>query len=239
MKHTKLLIMGALHAEIVGVAEQVAASYSPAAVVACGVGPLRAARTARLHIETHDPQALLIVGSCGALDSAIPIGTVVVADEVMADEVIADEVMANAYVNADAAKSGTSGDMSIQGTSSHQLRSSAGLRDAMVSAARRLPTEVIAGRLLTWPVPVADSSLREELHRRYAAVAVDMESMAIATVAVQQGIPWAAARVVVDLADERLGHNPDRAIRAALTARTLAGLVGVMPPLESTWGSAG
>lgn len=67
------------------------------------------------------------------------------------------------------------------------------------------------GRLLTRAASVGSVEDKAELFRTTGAVAVDMESAAIAGVAEQHGVPFLAVRVVVDSAGDVLPH----AVRAA------------------------
>jgi adenosylhomocysteine nucleosidase len=75
----------------------------------------------------------------------------------------------------------------------------------------------IDGRVATSTAPLAQAASavtspeqKLEMHRRTGAGAVDMESAAVAKVAISAGIPWIAVRVVVDTADVRL---PEAALR--------------------------
>ena len=60
--------------------------------------------------------------------------------------------------------------------------------------------DVSTSALLSVVRPITSAEEKRELHRRTAAGAVDMESAAIAAVAIQSGISFLAVRVVVDAA---------------------------------------
>jgi adenosylhomocysteine nucleosidase len=68
-----------------------------------------------------------------------------------------------------------------------------------------------SGRLLTAAKSVGSIEDKAELFRTTGAVAVDMESAAVAEVAEQHGIPFLAVRVIVDSASDVL----PRAVTAA------------------------
>jgi hypothetical protein len=70
---------------------------------------------------------------------------------------------------------------------------------------------VIEGTLLTRATPVAATDAKAELFRRTGAVAVDMESAAVAEIAVAHELPFMAIRVVVDTAHDTL---PDALVQA-------------------------
>jgi adenosylhomocysteine nucleosidase len=71
--------------------------------------------------------------------------------------------------------------------------------------------EARSGRLLTTAKSVGSVEDKAELFRTTGAVAVDMESAAIAEIAEQHGLPFLAVRVVVDSAADTL----PRAVTAA------------------------
>src|SRR5262249_17149324 len=64
--------------------------------------------------------------------------------------------------------------------------------------------EARAGRLVTTAKSVGSVEDKAELFRTTGAVAVDMESAAVAEVAEQHGLPFLAVRVVVDSAADSL-----------------------------------
>ncbi|SJM89423.1 Hopanoid-associated phosphorylase [Crenothrix polyspora] len=71
---------------------------------------------------------------------------------------------------------------------------------------------VHAGCLLTTPHIVAPSKDKKQLHLKTGAIALDMESVAIAKVAQQHGVPFLAIRVIADSVNTSL----PRAINNAL-----------------------
>ena len=63
---------------------------------------------------------------------------------------------------------------------------------------------VIGGLVLSSPVAIDATERKRELFRQTGAVAVDMESAAIARVAAEHGLPFIALRVIVDTAADSL-----------------------------------
>jgi adenosylhomocysteine nucleosidase len=62
----------------------------------------------------------------------------------------------------------------------------------------------ISGSILTTPRFIPDQSEKNDLFRRHNALAVDMESMAVAGEASAHGVPHLALRVISDTADQTL-----------------------------------
>jgi hopanoid-associated phosphorylase len=74
---------------------------------------------------------------------------------------------------------------------------------------------VARGPLLTSPRAIASIEAKSALFRQSGAVAVDMESYAIAQVALEAGLPFLAVRVIVDGAGDSLPHAVAAAADAA------------------------
>jgi hopanoid-associated phosphorylase len=71
---------------------------------------------------------------------------------------------------------------------------------------------VHTGCLLTTPQLVASSKDKKQLHLKSGAVALDMESVAIAKVAQQHALPFLAIRVIADSVDTSLPHAVNKAL---------------------------
>jgi adenosylhomocysteine nucleosidase len=93
----------------------------------------------------------------------------------------------------------------------------------------------IRGRITDSQTMVATPDARARLAALTGAIAVDMESAAIARVARERGIPFAAIRVVTDGPDDTLVINWDRYRRPDGSMRTTA---AVLDALRTTRGMA-
>ncbi len=63
------------------------------------------------------------------------------------------------------------------------------------------------GAILGCDHPVASVAEKAELHKRYGAIAVDMESHVVSRVATETGVPFAVIRVVADSANDSLPRS--------------------------------
>ena len=143
---------------------------------------------------------LIGLGVCGALDPALKSGDIIVAGRVLESAPGPD---------------GTSWE--TDGARSEAL--CAALKDAGLPVRR--------GTLLTTPEPVFSAEEKTSLFRRCGALAVDMESAAMARAAREAGMPFMVMRAVCDEADKNVPRSAmdivDRngRVRPAALVRTL------------------
>jgi hopanoid-associated phosphorylase len=92
--------------------------------------------------------------------------------------------------------------------------------------ARLIPGSV-SGAILGVPEPIAHSHMKQALHARTGAFAIDMESHVVARAAAQHGVPFAAIRVVIDPVERTIprsalaGSQPDGSIDPFAVMRSL------------------
>lgn len=145
---------------------------APPLFEADGAGP-DAARAAARHAIERGAGLLVSWGSAGALGGASP-GEIVVADAVV-----------------DAA----AGDRPVRHACDPSLV-------VQFAAALSGMGVVHRGLVCSVPAPVREPIDKAEMRRRTGAVAVDMESAAVAAVAARAGLRFAVVRVIVDAADQ-------------------------------------
>jgi adenosylhomocysteine nucleosidase len=159
-----------------------------------GIGRSAAAGAAR-RLVLAGASALASFGMAGGLDPTLICGAVLLPEEVIA------------------------GDGSGSGNADTVLPTSREWRQRLRAA---LPDSAIAcgGRLLTSGRPIGQPSAKADAWRRTGAVAVDMESVAIAQVAEQARLPFMVLRVIVDTAADEL---PGAVLAASVGGRLRVG----------------
>ena len=168
--------LGAMSRRSDGLLTLTAAPEGATLVKISGMGRDRATRAARELVDAG-AEALLSWGTAGALDPALTEGTVLLATEVMSH----DE---------------RSGLETHFGTALPWRKR---LKDALAVHGR-----TIEGTLLTAAALIATAESKARLFRRTGAVAVDMESAAVAEVAAAAALPFMVIRVIVDTAQDTL-----------------------------------
>lgn len=160
-------------------------------VVLCktGVGKVNAAYSASVLILCFKVNALIFTGVAGAASPELDLGGIVAATDCL-------------YHDMDASAMGWKVSEIPDGSLS-LFPCDAALSEILCKAALHagLPP-VHRGRIVTGDQFVADSEKVRELHRRFNACAVDMESAAVAHIALKNKVPCAIIRSISDKADD-------------------------------------
>jgi len=138
----------------------------PIVLVRSGMGCDRARRALAEIAERYDLKEIISIGYAGALDPALKVGDVVVADQVVYYETMKSYSL----------------DGELLGT---------------------MP-EVRGGTLLTVDSVVATPPEKKALREKYSAVAVDMETFALAEETQARNLPFASVRAITDTAEQEL-----------------------------------
>jgi len=87
---------------------------------------------------------------------------------------------------------------------------------------------VRAGRLLTFDQVVRLPAEKASLGEKFAALAIDMESLAVADVCETRGVPFAAVRVVNDAVADELPPDVERLLRQTSNAARFGAALGTV-----------
>ncbi|MFI4868697.1 MAG: hypothetical protein ACHQDD_05015 [Steroidobacterales bacterium] len=158
-----------------------------------GIGADNAARAARTLVAAG-AGALLSWGVAGGLDPSLRCGAAVLPGAVLRD--------------------------SAGRGAPPRYETCASWREPLMNALQR-HAPVVAGTLLSSATPVAAAALKAQLYGATHAVAVDMESAAVAEVAAQHALPFIVLRVILDTAADSL---PGSILRAFDPAADRSGL---------------
>jgi len=163
-------------------------------VSVCGMGGENAARAAR-QLVAAGAGALLSWGVAGGLDPGLACGTVVLPHEVVR------------------------GSDALQASPPRRFATCPTWRERL-AAALQAHARLASGALLSSDAPVAAAGLKARLFEETRAVAVDMESAAVAAVAADHGLPFVALRVILDTARDSL---PESILRTLVPAAAASG----------------
>jgi nucleoside phosphorylase len=196
-----------------------------AVITVGGPGRENAARAAEKLAANHRLTGLVSAGFAGALSPVLKIGDLVVDTEVPRwREVAQASQAAQASMPADVGRPG-------------------GLPHPELGRRGRLP-HIHLGRIVTVDHLIRSTGERQQLARETGALAVDMESEAVAAVAARLALPFAAIRAITDTADHDLVIDWDRCRRldgtfrlASILARALSSRGGVAEILRFWYAS--
>lgn len=161
-------------------------------LVITGVGKVAAAMATQFTCDEFHPSSLLVVGLAGAIDSDGQRGELIVASGALQHDMDARPFTDAKGVIPSLGKSVLASDQTL----------SERLRKATERVAGK-PGIVRSGVVLTGDQIVTSRVVRDSLGSDFPnGICLDMETAAIAQVAHQNGIPWAALRMTSDAADE-------------------------------------
>lgn len=164
-------------------------------VAVTGIGKVAAARACQ-RLLTEAPRSLVLVGGIsGGLGPRAPLGTLVVADAAVQHDLDVRPLVREV---------GMVPELGVARLEAAAQPSSRMLAAAQ-AAAPGLGAPAITGLLVSGDQVIRSATQRDRILADFPdALAVDMETAAIAHVARLEGVPWAAIRVISDTADEQL-----------------------------------
>ena len=174
-------------------------------LVETGVGPDRARRAAELLVACTPVSALISVGYACALLGEMKIGDLVVGDRAFfLDQGGLGPYEADGQLMdiAQRASNGPWAERVSNGFGADRVADGAGPEPPR--SGHKNPFAVYKGPILTVPRIVAEVAKKRELAARSGAVALDMESAAVAEVAREAKVAYLSIRAISDLVDEDL-----------------------------------
>jgi adenosylhomocysteine nucleosidase len=158
-------------------------------VAVSGIGKVAAALSAQFVCDVFKPRTVLAIGLAGSLESRVRPGRVVIATGAVQHDIDGRPLTKSRGV--------------IPGLGVSVIAANAAVTETLLRAARYKSEDARAGLVLTGDQIITSRSVRDALAREFPdAACVDMETAAVAQVAVQNSVPWSALRVTSDSADE-------------------------------------
>jgi adenosylhomocysteine nucleosidase len=154
-----------------------------------GVGKVAAALATQFLCDVVKPRCLIAIGLAGSLESRVRPGRVVVATGAVQHDMDGRPLTDSKGV--------------IPGLGVSVIAANAAVVETLLRAARYKVEDARSGVVLTGDQIITSRAVRDSLAKEFPeAACVDMETAALAQVALQNGVPWSALRVTSDAADE-------------------------------------
>lgn len=168
----------------------------PAALATVLPGPVNGALGAQALIARYDVRRLIGFGSAGALDPQLSPGDVVVAKRAVAHD-------SGTFLGHHFEPSGVMGrDEEGQIGYRRDFEADPVLVAEALASAHSLSNRVYTGTVVTGNQVIFSTARKRWLHHTFNAHVVEMETAAVAQVAVAHGLPWVAVRAVSDSAGD-------------------------------------
>jgi len=157
-------------------------------LVRSGVGKVNAAAATQYIIDSFHPDIVIDMGIAGLLDQKIPAGSVIVTDTAQEWDTTSSMISP------------------IESLENHTI---------VNQATTALPKKVVSGTIITGDTFITDSEQRDELMSKHDAVAVDMESAAIAKICHKNKLPFLVIKGFSDKANKKAESDLNKRIRLA------------------------
>jgi adenosylhomocysteine nucleosidase len=168
------------------------------------VGPVNAALGAQALIIRHGVRSLIGLGSAGALDPNLGLGALVIARQAVPHD--AGVFHAQRFLPSGAMGRDEGGRLGYR----RALQADVELVDWALSASRSLDPPVYAGTVVSGNQVICSTARKRWLRETFGALAVEMETAAVAQVAVAHRVPWVAVRAISDMASDRVYLDYER-----------------------------
>jgi len=162
-------------------------------ILKCGIGKVNAARGTQLLIDCFSPNAVLNTGIAGAVEPNLCVGDAIIASALVQHDF---DVTAFGHVPGYMC-TGVNHDKPTMFLPDKALSDMLAKSSGQVLGSKRARKGVIA----TGDVFVADAQRRKHIYSEFGALAVEMESAAIAQTAFYADVPFAILRVISDNAN--------------------------------------
>ncbi|GAK50801.1 5'-methylthioadenosine/S-adenosylhomocysteine nucleosidase [Candidatus Moduliflexus flocculans] len=176
-------------------------------LVLCGIGKVHAAAAAQLTVSELKPDAVFSCGSAGSLDDRLDIGDVVVGASTLQHDY--GFVTPDAFIPFGL-------HLQRQGQAREYMRrfpadaSLLSVANAIQHDAPPSSPRVVIGTILTGDQVIFSAEKRQALRQEFDALAVEMESAAIAQVCALYDIPFLSIRGISDHASEAIPLDTSR-----------------------------
>ena len=204
----------------------------PLVLAQAGIGKVNAAAAATLLLSLFDTSTLIFSGVAGGLDPELPVGAVLLAERLAIHDY---GVMAGGRLTVTASGVIPLGAPELEALSPVPETVSATLARLAEVLRPQIEAPVRLGGIVTADYFLNCAETRGDLHARFAAQAIDMESGAVNQIAEAWGVPLYVIRTLSDLAGEEshLTYPQMAQIAAHNSALCVMALLGILTAVDA------
>ncbi|MGD0516328.1 MAG: hypothetical protein ABSA26_02225 [Thermoguttaceae bacterium] len=180
------------------------------AIIRSGAGLENVARATKVLIDGHHPKIVISAGFAGGLDPALKRNDILIADSVI-DPSGRQIIIGQSPTPPNISTKTRTLDVSIEGQT----------LQCPLDYTKLAWLGLHFGKLLSVDHVVREPAEKQALHQQYQAMAVDMETYAVAEVCRRCGVPLCAVRIIHDSAADVLPPDVERLIRQKTEAARL------------------
>ena len=179
-------------------------------VAGCPAGKVNAAMAAQVLIERYRPAAIVSCGSAGSLSPAVRAGDLLIASQAVPHD--AGLLLGQRFLplGAQVARRGRLLSQRVFVADAALIRAARSAAGALASDGHRPAPAVHVGPVASGDQVLFSHQRKAELARVWHALAVDMETAAVAQAAQAHGVSWLGIRGISDSADEEAGLDLSR-----------------------------
>ncbi|MGA2798711.1 MAG: hypothetical protein ABSE63_14110 [Thermoguttaceae bacterium] len=194
-------------------------------IIRSGAGRENAARATEVLIDGHHPQIVISAGFAGGLDLSLKRHDILLADSVM-DSSGEQIILRQALPSPDIANQGQSSSVGPSSSEGRPLQWPLAL--SCIDTAKLAWPGLHVGKLMSVDHVVREPNEKQALHRQHQALAVDMETFAVAEVCRGRGVQLCAVRIIHDAAGDVLPPDVERLLRQKSEPARLGAALGAI-----------
>ncbi|MGD0383495.1 MAG: hypothetical protein ABSA77_08250 [Thermoguttaceae bacterium] len=180
------------------------------AIIRSGAGLINAARAAEAIIDGHHPKIVVSAGFAGGLNPSLKRHDILILDTVI-DPSGQQIIIGQSPTPPDILNNTKTLDISTEGR----------IPQCPLDYTKLAWPGLHFGKLLSADHVVREPAEKQALHQQYQALAVDMETFAVAEVCRRRGVPFCAVRIIHDSAADVLPPDVERLLRQKTEAARL------------------
>jgi adenosylhomocysteine nucleosidase len=191
-------------------------------IIRSGAGMQNAAQATKILIDGHRPKIVISAGFAGGLSPSLKRRDILLADSVI-DSSCRQIILGQTHPLPDTSKNIQTSDIPKEGQALHWP-----IVQSPFDPAKLDWPDLHVGKLMTVDHVVREPEEKQSLHQQHQALAVDMETFAVAEVCRDRSAQLCAVRIIHDAAGDTLPPDVERLLRQKSEPARLGAAIGAL-----------